>query len=650
MMGWLGNTLNTTFKAAKRGMGFGNAAKNGKRGFAAAQHSRMTANWQVTEASINRELQGDLNRLRARGRQLVKDNDFARKFKGMVSDNIIGPDGVRYQARVFDKPDQPDRMANNAIESAWARWKKVADITGRADFDTMCRSAIGGMPSDGEFLWQIVTGKDAGNPFNIAIHAIDVDRIDTQFNGEYKGNTVIMGVEVNTYRRPVALHIFAAHPSDGARSSRERVRIPADQLIHCYQQEYPDQIRGIPWMTPGMLSLHHLGSFMLSALMAAENGANHYGFFERKDGGMAPPNVDGLDTDGKPITTSVPGFYDTLPEGVTHSAFDSPYPNEVFSPFTKTILQRVASGWRVNYNSLGNDLEGVNYSSIRAGTIEDRDRWKVDQQHFINTVLERIQPIWLQMALFSGQITMPNGSPLPASKYDKFAPHEWQPRRWEWVDPTNDMNAKILAVTAGVIPPQDIASDMGYDFDDVLVKIASAQTLAKALGIQLPAYDSKPGANSDKKPADAKTGSDSSGGNGGGNGSNDKATGKKPADAKSDSDGAFEALGTAVARLASKEQPAPVFNITNNMPEQRHETHNHIAPTPVQVRNEVNVPETTVNVEAIMPQHREAAPAVNVVVQPAPVTVNNTHPSKAVQVVKRDKNDEITSTETTYHN
>lgn len=507
-MSWLGKKLGSLGRSLS---GKSTPARQGHRGFAAAQVNRMTSGWQATEASINRELQGDLNRLRVRGRQLTKDNDFARKFKGMVSDNIIGPDGVRYQARVFDKPDQPDRMANNAIEAAWARWKKVADVTGRADFDTMCRNAIGGMPSDGEFLWQIVTGKDAGNPFNFAIQAIDVDRIDTQFNGEHRGNTVIMGVEINAYRRPVALHIFAAHPSDGARSSRERVRIPAENIIHYFHQEHPDQMRGIPWMTPGMLSLHHLGSFMLSALMAAENGANHYGFFERKDGAGFPAIADAKEGEGsaeKQITTSVPGFYDTLPEGVTHSAFTSQYPNEVFGPFAKTMLQRIASGFRVNYNSLANDLEGVSYNSIRAGTIEDRDRWKVDQQHFINAVMERVQPVWLQMALLSGQIVMPNGSPLPASKFDKFAAHEWQPRRWEWVDPQNDMNAKILAVTAGLIPPQDLASDLGYDFDDVLVKISAAQTLAKSLGIKLPAYDGKPGANSsdsDKKKSDGKS-------------------------------------------------------------------------------------------------------------------------------------------------
>jgi capsid protein len=89
---------------------------------------------------------------------------------------------------------------------------------------------------------------------------------------------------------------------------------------------------------------------------------------------------------------------------------------------------------------------------------------------------------------------MPNGSALPAGKIDKFKRHEWQARRWEWVDPKGDMEAKILAVRAGLMAPQDLSAAMGYDFEDTLESIASAQKLAASLGVQLTAYESTPGA------------------------------------------------------------------------------------------------------------------------------------------------------------
>lgn len=466
------------------------------RRFEGARLNRLTANWFATESSINEELRADLNALRARGRQLVSNNDYARKFRGMVEDNIIGPGGVRLQAKV-EFSSRPDTDANDAIEAAWARWSQACDVTGALTLRDFCALLVGSLPSDGEFLVRIVTGPEAGNPFNIALQAIDVDRIDTHFNGAHNGNSVIMGVEVNAWRRPVALHLFEAHPNDGARTGRQRVRVPASELIHGFRRDRPEQMRGIPWMAPGMLSLHHLANFMSSAVLAAEHGANHYGFFEQREDASAGPPIGQLEGEGASAITvapSQPGIYDTLPAGYSFTPHESKYPNEVFAPFAKTVLQRIATGWRVAYHSLANDLEGVSFSSIRSGTLEERDRWMVDQQWFVDCFLEPVYRAWLRMALLSGAITFPSGKPLPAEKIAKFSRHEWQPRRWEWVDPKSDMEAKILSVRAGLMAPQDLSAAMGYDFEDTLKAIKRAQELAASLGVNLTAYESTPGA------------------------------------------------------------------------------------------------------------------------------------------------------------
>lgn len=461
------------------------------RRFEAARLDRLTADWLATTASINHELQGDLDRLRQRGRQLDNNNDYARKFRGMVENNIIGPSGIRLQVKVEDAPGKPDRLANAAIEAGWADWSRACDVTGKLTFRDLCENLVGSLPPDGEFIVRMVRGADAKNRYNFALQVIDVDRIDTTFNGRHGDNTVILGVEVDAYRRPVALHLFEAHPNDGSRSSRRRVRVEASEVLHCFKVERAEQMRGIPWMAPGMLSLHHLGSFMLSALLAAEHGANHYGFFVTPDG--KAPGIGQDDGSGQTILTSQPGVYDTLPEGVEFVNNESKYPSEFFGNFVKTALQRIATGWRVAYHSLANDLESVNFSSIRSGTLEERDRWAADQEWFIGSFMEPVYNAWLQMALLSGVLTMPNGSALPASKLAKFNKHEWQPRRWEWVDPKSDMEAKILSVRAGLMAPQDLSAAMGYDFEDTLKAISAAQKLAKEYDVPLTAYDSPPG-------------------------------------------------------------------------------------------------------------------------------------------------------------
>lgn len=482
----------------------GNRAAQFRR-FQAAQLDRFSADWLATEQSINQELRSDLNRLRSRGRDLAKNNDYAVKFRGLCRDNIIGPGGIRLQVRVEDSPGKPDSAANSAIETAWAEFSAACDVTGRQSLRDFCETLIDGMPSDGEFLVRMVLGADARNKFNFALQLIDVDRIDTNYNTNNGpgGNAVIMGIEVDAYRRPVAAHLFVAHPNDGINGSRKRVRVPMDDMLHCFKVERAEQMRGIPWMSAGMISLHHLGKFKLSALLAAEHGANHYGFFTAPDGGAPIGSTD--EVTKETITVSQPGSYDTLPFGTEFTPHESKYPNEVFGPFVKTTLQRIASGWRVAYHSLANDLEGVNYSSIRSGSIEERDRWAADQQWFIAVFMEPVYQKWLQMALLSGAITMPNGSPLPLAKRDKFAKHDWQPRRWEWVDPLNDMQAKVLAVRAGQMAPQDLSASMGYDFEDTMKAIAAAQKMAKELGVQLTAYDPTPGAQHAGQQAQSAT-------------------------------------------------------------------------------------------------------------------------------------------------
>ncbi len=470
------------------------------RKFQAARIDRLSADWMATQVSLNEELRGDLDLLRRRGRELVNNNDYARKFREMCQDNIIGPAGIRLQVRVEDRPGQPDRLANGAIELAWREWVAQADVTRKQTLRDMCETLVGGLPSDGEFLVRMVRGPEAGNRWNFALQAIDVDRIDTMYNGRHGANSVVMGVEVDVYRRPVALHVFAAHPMDGVHSNRLRIRVPMAELIHAFKVERPEQLRGIPWMAPGMLSLHHLGSFKLAALLAAEHGANHYGFFTTPDG-TSP--VGGMDADGQQITTSQPGTFDTLPTGVGFQPFQSKYPEANFGPFVKTTLQRIASGWGVAYHSLANDLEGVSFSSIRSGTLEERDRWMGDQEWFISAFLEPVFRAWLQMALLSGAVVMPNGSALPAAKLDKFSRHEWQARRWDWVDPKADTEANILKVKAGLMAPQDLAAAMGYDFDDTLAAIKAAQELAASYGVSLPAYDALPGAQAAPAPAPA---------------------------------------------------------------------------------------------------------------------------------------------------
>jgi lambda family phage portal protein len=299
-----------------------------------------------------------------------------------------------------------------------------------------------------------------------------------------------MGVELNGIGRPVAYHLHEQHPNGNlANASARIVRVPAGDILHVYTTERPEQHRGIPWMHTAMLRLENLGKFERAALTAARKGAQSLGFFQSPDG--EPPPGEEVDEAGNQIHTSVEGEFDTLPPGYQFQQFDSKYPSDIYGTFVKDCLRSISSGLGVAYNGLANDLEGVNFSSIRAGVLEERDVWMTLQTWMSEHVLTPIFREWLSMALLSGRL-----GTLPAMKFEKFVAHSWQPRRWPWVDPRADMEAKLMAIRAGLDTRRDVAAEQGKDFDDVAEQLKAENELLASLGVESDLGGAKPAGTS----------------------------------------------------------------------------------------------------------------------------------------------------------
>lgn len=459
-----------------------------RRDFAAAVHSRLTMGWNSQNISANADLYRNLDTLRARSRDLCNNNDYGKRFLGMVAANVVGGSGVMLQARIYDKPGKPDSGANDAVETAWAAWGKrgACDVTGRLSWRDVQIQVIKTVARDGEALVRKIRGKSAGNAAGYALQVIEIDRLDTTLiRAPAEGVTEIrMGVEVNSFGRAIAYWLRPFNPGDqfyaaGQNLSRHQ-RITADEILHVYMADRPEQLRGAPWMHSAMTRLQNLGGYEEAAVIAARVGASKMGFFRTPDG---EPAADGVAADGVPFMEADPGSFGVLPSGMDFTPFNPDYPHAMYAEFTKACLRGIASGLGVSYHALASDLTDVNFSSIRSGTLEERDQWVSVQQWFIDAFLEPVYTDWIASALAFGQVTLANGSPLPLEKSAKFAAHTWQARRWQWVDPKKDMEANILAIANGLKAPQDIAAELGVDYEDVLVKIKQAQDMAEKIGV-----------------------------------------------------------------------------------------------------------------------------------------------------------------------
>jgi lambda family phage portal protein len=470
-------------------LGFGSAPAE-KRSFVyeGAAGNRMTLDWTAPILSPDQECRGNLRLLRARGRELVRNNPTAKHFLNLLATNVVGERGIRYRARVRNNDGSLNTAINRKIENAWSEWCKVGNCTvdGKMSFRQVQDLAIRTAAMDGENFTRMVKGFP--NKWGFALQLIDADQVDHlftrapkdnyarptlgTFNQENNGQEVRLGVEVDSWGRPTAYYINPGHPSDFG-GSLLRQRIPADQIVHTFDPYRPNQTRGLTAFHPVMITLKMLHGYTETELVAARVGAAKMGFFEND-----PDTYDGPDQPTMPKRMEAnPGIFESLPPGVKFKEYLPQHPSNAFENFVKSNLRLVASGLGASYNSLANDLIGVNYSSLRSGLLIERDNWSVKQQWFIEQFTAPIFDQWLGMALLSGALVLDSRDPA------RFREGVWLPRGWAWVDPLKDSQAAIIDIAAALKSPQRVVAERGEDLEEIYEEIAEAEKLAKKYGI-----------------------------------------------------------------------------------------------------------------------------------------------------------------------
>jgi len=452
-----------------------------KRAYAAANPGRLFADFKSSERSADSELSPVLKVIRSRSRDLVRNNQYAKRYMNLLKTNVIGGKGFGLQVKALDTVGKLDETGNSAVEQAFMQWGKLGNPTvdGRmawADAQRLCLEALA---RDGE----VFVVKHRGNGFkdSFAIEFIESDQVDETKNEKLaNGNEIRMGVELNKFKKPVAYHFLSYHPGDydftTMSVSKKTIRIPADKVIHVFMPLRSGQTRGEPWMSPAMSGLKQLSAYIEASLVAARVGASKMGFF-------TSPGGDGFiadDLDGQvPIMDAEPGTFHQLPTGVDFKTFDPQNPNNEFESFHKSVLKSVASALGISYTSLSNDLEATSYSSIRQGALEERDYYRDIQQFMIDHFVRPVFEGWLESAM---EI---NSFGIPLRQYDRFSNSaEFRGKGWSWIDPLKEMNASVVGLKSGILSIQDVASQYGKDAEELMAQIQRDKNLADQFGIK----------------------------------------------------------------------------------------------------------------------------------------------------------------------
>jgi lambda family phage portal protein len=461
----------------------GTAPAVGVRLYANARQNHRTGGFGISgDSSADNELTGSLPQLRARSRQMVRDSSYAKRAKMIVVNNVIGT-GVALQAQVKATRGNLAQAVNDAIEAAWWEWMRAQQCHtgGTLHFYDLERAALGQVFDAGEVIIRKHRMRMGGSAVSLALELVESERIASNVAQIVPalGNGLRMGVEVDTFQRPVAYWISRLHPGDARFNNgqpNQYERVPASEVFHLKLTDRWPQTRGEPWMHTVLRKLDDMNEYSAAEVQAARDSAFTFGTIEttpNPDG--PPPLADSGAGTGNGSEQSPPTFniessvIHQLDPGETLKYHTPTRPNTAIDPFLRYMLREVAAGVGVSYESLSRDYSQSNYSSSRLALLDDRDCWRVLQQWWVRSFREPLHREWLSTAVMSRAISAITVEAF-ANDSLRYEGARFKVRGWSWIDPAKEVAAYKEAERAGYITKTQVVQQTanGMDFEDVL--------------------------------------------------------------------------------------------------------------------------------------------------------------------------------------
>lgn len=450
------------------------------RKYIAAEVDRLTDDWPTTLEPAAQVLLRELRNLRARSRFMAENDPYFKRWLQLLETNVVGHQGIRLQCQAKEADGSPDTWANDALETGFNDWGRVGSCTvdGQKSWVDCQKLYVRTAAQDGEVLVRLVENWP-DNPFRLALQFIDIDHLPVELNQTLRnGNEIRLGIEYDPWSRPVAYHVNRRHPSsilgvDSVPRPDDLQRIPAAEIIHGFLPQRILQGRGVPWGHASIMRLKQLQGYETSEAVAARIAASKMGFYKTPTGEEYEGDDYDEELEIEPTTEALPGMFEQMPSGWEFSQWNPEHPVAAYEAYVLAVLRGAASGLGVCYVSLANDLRGVSYSSLRQGSLDERDHYRMLQTWLIDHFCRRVYERWLTYALGLGIIN------LPLAKFDKFARVKWRPRGWAWVDPLKEVKANTEAVKNAFKTMQDVAGESrGDDVEDIFTQRAYERDLA----------------------------------------------------------------------------------------------------------------------------------------------------------------------------
>lgn len=461
------------------------AASSALSGYNGARRDRnATVSWRGISASADADTLPDLDVLRARSQDLVRNDPLAQSAISTKVVNVIGAGHMVRpeldQDRLGLSPDAAQAWEGRALD-IWTDWAESPDAdlkreqTFAAQEDLAYRSTL----LDGDMMVLRRFKPRKNRLLATCFQAIPAGRISNP-NWTSDTDKLTAGIEFDADGAPVAVHVADRFSIDrGYGGSPIWTRVPIydslgyRQLLHVHGTRWrPDMTRYAPMLAPVIESLKQRSRYTEAEIVAAVVSACFAIGTRSSDGELGAPVKNALDSasghGSKPadINLTQPGMIIDLLEDEQIQSFEPGRPNPQFAPFIEAVAQEVGAGTDLPYELLMKKFQ-ASYSASRAALEMAWQFFRVDRARHVSQFCRPVYATVIGEAVARGLLDAPGffGDPL---RRQAWLSATWMGPSRLTIDPSRDAVADEKYLDMGVTSRTAITAErFGRDYRDV---------------------------------------------------------------------------------------------------------------------------------------------------------------------------------------
>lgn len=441
---------------------------------------RPTSQWRTTRGSADADLLPDLEVLRERCRDLVRNSPIAGGAISTVVTSVVGT-GLKLQSQIDRKllglsDDEVDAWQRNT-EREWRLWAESqdCDITRTQDFyglqDMVMRSTL----ESGDCFSVLPYVARRGTAYDLRVQIIEADRVRNK-DWHIDTNTLAGGVEIDQYGAPKNYHILRTHPGSifpspfiwdvipafGANTGRRNV-------LHHYWKKRPGQNRGVPYLAPVVELVKQLTTYSEAEIDAAVISSFFTVFVKSESGGLNTTTIPGLANEtgqqaGDDDIKLGKGLVVDLKPNEDISTAQPGRPNVNFDPFFQAIIRQMGVALEIPFEVLIKHFT-ASYSAARAALQEAWKFYRGRRAWLVTTFCQPIYEAWMEEAVASGRIEAPGFFDDPAIRM-AYLGCVWNGDAMPQIDPVKEVEAARGRIELGISDrQQETAALTGGDWE-----------------------------------------------------------------------------------------------------------------------------------------------------------------------------------------